>query len=236
MEPAVKNNDNPAIPQHPNPRFLMSTASKSSLVQSPISPPPMCICDAETQRFMSSLTQRPNYRSPEMSLMSSLPDMLKMAHALVQHWGDVNGCPNAGLHLDMRTLRTMTEAIGAVLSDYEIAVGLMLLSASTSSSPNCCLNSSDISTGVGEDNLPKAMIGELELELVERAIVVQQAVKHSVLRLAAVLQDIEEEAALATRSGEVESPLRDRCVQELSTRLFRLLGTVNQIGCTGAVD
>ncbi|KAI0514720.1 hypothetical protein F5B22DRAFT_228410 [Xylaria bambusicola] len=148
--------------------------------------------------------------------------MLKTAHTLVKHWSDVNGCLNASSRLDRRMLYSITRV---VLSNYEIAVRLMLSSASISLSPSCRRNTSDTTTRAGEDSLPKAVIGKLELDLVERAIVVQKAVKHSVLRLTAVLQDIEEEAALATRSNEVECPLPDRGLQELIARLFRLLGT-----------
>ncbi|KAI1187055.1 hypothetical protein F5B17DRAFT_339039 [Nemania serpens] len=221
----------------------MSTTSKGSLVQSPPSPSPTCICDAETQHIIGIFAQKPDYQSSATSSSSSsassssqsLPAMLKRAQVLVKHWGDVNGCPNAGAHLNERMLYTMTDAIGAILSDYEVAVGLILLSQS-SASQNCRRDRSDTNNGVGENHMPKAMIGELELELAERAIVVQQAVKHSVLRLAAVMQDIEEEAALATRSSKGESSLHDRGVKELITRLFRLLGTVNQIGCTDNMD
>ncbi|KAI3328831.1 hypothetical protein F4824DRAFT_482328 [Ustulina deusta] len=233
-----RNIDHPPASAAPASESLLDTAAGYSIAHDPVSsPPPLlpaCICEAETQRIIGNFTQSSSHQPPATSSTASLPETLKMAHALVKHWGDLNGCPNAGLHLDSRMLCSMTDAIEAVLPSYEVAVGSV--SSSSSSSRNRRHNSSDTTTRVGEDGIPKALIGELELEPVERAIVAQAAVKHSILRLAAVLQDIEEEAALAARGGEVESPLRDRGVKELITRLFRLLGTVNQIGCTDNMD
>lgn len=126
-------------------------------------------------------------------------------------------------------LSSMTDAIGVVLRDHEAAVeSLSSRSRRHNMNPPTAQAEKEAVNAV----VHRALIGELELEPVERAIVVQESLKHSILRLATVLQDIEEEAALAT-VGEIESPLRDRGVNELSTRLFRLLGTVDQIGPTG---
>ncbi|KAI0141653.1 hypothetical protein GGR57DRAFT_509124 [Xylariaceae sp. FL1272] len=74
-----------------------------------------------------------------------------------------------------------------------------------------------IRAGGANVGLPKASIGGLELERQEQAIVVQESLKHFILRLAAMLQDIEEEVALLTMS-QVDSELRDRGVRELITR------------------
>lgn len=127
-------------------------------------------------------------------------------------------------------LCSMTDAVGVVLRDHEVAVELLSLWRR-------CYTMSSHAAASGEKEAVDAVvhrvsIGELELEPLERAIVVQESVKQSIIRLATVLQDIEEEAALATVS-QAESPLRDRGVNELSTRLFRLLGTIDQIGPTG---
>jgi hypothetical protein len=132
--------------------------------------------------------------------------------------------------MDAPMLRSVWDAVDVVLRDHEVVVESMSSRKRRHSTHNP-------STGPGQKEdavavMPRALIGELELESLEQAIVVQESIKHSILRLAAVLQDIEEEAALATR-GQVESPLRDRGVNELNTRLFRLLRTVDQIAHTG---
>ncbi|KAI1200916.1 hypothetical protein F5X97DRAFT_65368 [Nemania serpens] len=207
----------------------------------PGSSPTSCDCESETQRIIGNLTRQASHplalsplatteRESSSSSCSPLSSTLKTAHALVHHWGNVNGCPNAGSHMDAPMLCSMTDAVGVVLRDHEVAVELLSLWRR-------CYTMSSHAAASGEKEAVDAVvhrvsIGELELEPLERAIVVQESVKQSIIRLATVLQDIEEEAALATVS-QAESPLRDRGVNELSTRLFRLLGTIDQIGPTG---
>ncbi|KAI1177515.1 hypothetical protein F4777DRAFT_576841 [Nemania sp. FL0916] len=248
------NTSDPTDPAPGGPSAPLMHAAAFPMAHHVASTPPMaCDCEAETRRIMSDLTQqhatsshapvaspgglttasasasasasttRQSSSAVLSSPSSSLAGTLKTAHALVQHWGNVNGCPNAEAHMDAAMLSSMTDAIRIVLHDHEIVVESI-----SSRGRRHHQGSSDSNTPTSAAALPKALIGELELEPLEQAIVVQESVKHSIVRLAAVLQDIEEEVTLAA-SAQPELSLRDRSAKELITRLFRLLGTVNQI-------
>ncbi|KAI0438614.1 hypothetical protein F4803DRAFT_86216 [Xylaria telfairii] len=197
------------------------------------SPPTSCDCEAETRRIVGQVgqissrlaTSAPGQASPSLpSSPSPLADTLKTAHVLVQHWGHVNGCPRAGSHMDAPMLCTMTDAIGAIMRGHEQVVEKSVSLQRRRRIPG---RSDDAPVAIV---MPTAAIGELELEPAEQVIVVQEALKHSILRLAAVLQDIQEEAALIGREQQVGSPLCSKGVNELSTRLFRLLGAVDKLG------
>ena len=72
---------------------------------------------------------------------------------------------------------------------------------------------------------------DLELDDEEEIIIVhREALRHSITRLGAILQDIEEELRQGGQNevSEVEHPLRDKEVKELMGRLFRLLGRVSR--------
>ncbi|KAI1306835.1 hypothetical protein F5Y03DRAFT_128937 [Xylaria venustula] len=198
---------------------------------SPHSDPTPCDCEFATQRIIDGITQNSSGGSSSApsppTRHSSLSDVLKTAHALVQHWEDMNGCPNAAAHMDPLTLCSITDAISIILCHHEVAVRSISRGRRHDVSDDVSPGSQGFVTRV-----PVASIGELELEPLEQTIVGQEAVKHSILRLATVLQDIEEEAAWVTEN-QIESALRDRGVEELTTRLFRLLRTVKQMVTTG---
>ncbi|KAI0100504.1 hypothetical protein GGR51DRAFT_532289 [Nemania sp. FL0031] len=217
----------------PGPEFDFAQASQVAA----------CECDTETARLLR-LCQRPAHApsppalssSPlSMSTSSSAPaqdtaadqakpaafesflsSTLTMAHNLVQHWGTINGCSSAQSHITPQTLCSMTDAIGMILRDHELAVDAMSQ-----------ISHRDGAAAASEKlNIPRASIGSLELDPSEAAIVIQESLKHSIIRLAAMLQDIEEEATLL---GQDQSPLRDKDVKGLITRLFRVLANVNRI-------
>ncbi|KAI0404770.1 hypothetical protein F4802DRAFT_566271 [Xylaria palmicola] len=208
------------------------------------SPPMSCDCEAETRRIVGHVSQTssslatlalgrasPSALKPTglQASPSPLADTLKTAHVLVQHWGNVNGCPRAGSHMDASMLCTMTDAIGAVMRGHEEAVERSIplqrrRRLITTTGPE---HNDDAPVTVV---MPAAAIGELELEPVEQVIVAQEALKHSILRLAAMLQDIQEETALIRSEQQVGSSLCGKGVNELSTRLFRLLGVVDKLG------
>ncbi|KAI0868733.1 hypothetical protein GGS24DRAFT_481433 [Hypoxylon argillaceum] len=202
-----------------------------------------CECELETVRLLR-LCQRPAAHPPSppepssspLSMSASLPSSapvqesaakpaafeaflastLAMAHNLVQHWGTINGCSSAHSHITPRTLCSMTDAIGMILRDHELAVDAMYQ-----------LSHRNGTAAASERlNTPRASIGKLELDPSEAAIVIQESLKHSIIRLAAMLQDIEEEAALRSQD---QLPLRDKDVKGLITRLFRMLANVNRI-------
>ncbi|KAI1737104.1 hypothetical protein F4680DRAFT_220717 [Xylaria scruposa] len=142
---------------------------------------------------------------------------LTIACDLVQHWGTINGCPNVDSHISTHTLCTMTDAVGLVLRGHELAIEAA--NKSKSSSQN---HESAAATGY------QATIGRLELEPSEAAIVAREALKHSIVRLAAMLQDIAEEAALmAQRNSQIAHPLKDRDIRGLTNRLFVTLASVD---------
>ncbi|KAI0808762.1 hypothetical protein GGR55DRAFT_183907 [Xylaria sp. FL0064] len=213
------------------------------------SPPTSCDCDAETRRIIGHVSQisstlatsAPGQASPSTSKSTGLQsplfplaNRLETAHVLVQHWGNVNGCPRAGSHMGAPMLCTMIDAISAVMHGHEDVVdGLISWQRR---------RRVITTTGPGRNDdapvtvvMPTVAIGELELEPVEQVIVVQEALKHSILRLAAMLQDIQEEAALIGSERQVGSPLCGKGLNELSTRLFRLLGVVDELGIESSV-
>jgi len=151
---------------------------------------------------------------------SFLSDTLKVSHILVQHWGAINGCSTAEAHFsdtcsDM--LCSMTDAIELVLRGFEAVVRSL---------------SSSLSHQQQQQALPPVSVGVLVLEPSEAAIVVRESLKHSVIRLSVMLQDIEEEAALLlsrNHQAEYTYPLQSKDVKGLVTRLFRLLGSVNNL-------
>ncbi|TRX92879.1 hypothetical protein FHL15_006285 [Xylaria flabelliformis] len=150
---------------------------------------------------------------------------LTIACDLVQHWGAINGCPNVDSHISAHTLCTMTDAVGLVLRGHELAIEAANKSKSSSHHHHPQSHeSAPRAAGTGY----QATIGRLELEPSEAAIVAREALKHSIVRLAAMLQDIAEEAALmAQRNSQIDHPLRDRDVRGLTTRLFVTLASVD---------
>ncbi|XXH01871.1 hypothetical protein Hte_008233 [Hypoxylon texense] len=196
--------------------------------------PPPCECWPATLRIatlcqtysQASSSSPPSTSSPtgrEVSATTAdvpsppravvLADTLAVAHNLVQHWGTVNGCASADAHMDARMLCCMVDSIGIVLRDHETAIA----NAAAAAPP------------------PRTSVGRLELDAAEAAIVAQEALKHSLIRLTVMLQDVEEEAAWLGRRADGESarkkknPLGDRDVKGLITRLFRMLGNVNRL-------
>ncbi|KAI0556193.1 hypothetical protein F4679DRAFT_23006 [Xylaria curta] len=145
---------------------------------------------------------------------------LTIACDLVQHWGAINGCPNVDSHISTHTLCTMTDAVGLVLRGHELAIEAANKSKSSSQNHESATRAA--ATGY------QATIGRLELEPSEAAIVAREALKHSIVRLAAMLQDIAEEAALmAQRNSQIAHPLKDRDVRGLTNRLFVTLASVD---------
>ncbi|KAI1289090.1 hypothetical protein F5Y03DRAFT_63891 [Xylaria venustula] len=142
---------------------------------------------------------------------SFLSTTLTIARDLVQHWGAVNGCPNVDSHISAHTLCTMTDALGLVLRGHELAI------EAAKKSPYHHPDS-------------RATIGRLELEPQEATIVALESLKHSIVRLAAMSQDITEEAALmAQRNHQITHPLGGRDVKGLVTRLFVTLASVDRM-------
>ncbi|KAI3337520.1 hypothetical protein HD806DRAFT_476913 [Xylariaceae sp. AK1471] len=182
------------------------------------------------QRTATAITADNNTATTPGSL-AFLSATLTIACDLVQHWGAVNGCPNVDLHISAHTLCTMMDAVGLVLRGHELAIEAANKSKS-SSYHHHPQNHESATRSAGTDY--QATIGRLELEPSEAAIVAQEALKHSIVRLAAMLQDIAEEAALmAQRDSQTAQLLRDRDVRGLTTRLFVTLASVDGYNVDG---
>jgi hypothetical protein len=199
---------------------ICTTGSVSGSGPVSTSTPPPCECWSETLRIVD-LSQNCAQTSTSVREASTaskptslLQNTLTMGRNLVQHWGALNGCANAESHLGTQTLRYMADAIGWVLRDHEVAIDDL----SRRPQPH----------RAAEGNPPRTFIGRLELDPAEAAVVVQEALKHSLIRLAAMLQDIEEETALMGRS-EAADPLWERNIKNHITQLFRMLGSVNRL-------
>lgn len=163
--------------------------------------------------------------------------MLTMGRKLVQHWEMLNGCTNSESHMGPQTLHCMIESISWVLRDYETAVDVISRSASepqtlarqpeSVSTPASNFTSSPRDNEPATEwNIPTALVGNLELEPAEAILVAYEAFSHSIARLTLMLQDIEEEAALHRQQPKPDYPLREKDLQDLVTRLFRLLRRV----------
>ncbi|KAI3321950.1 hypothetical protein HD806DRAFT_502392 [Xylariaceae sp. AK1471] len=195
----------------------------------------MCDCKSETLRILNLCQHFANGSPPTVSSspplltstssapaqgtdVNNIDATLTIARELVQHWGTINGCSNAESHMTSQTLRSMTDAIGLVLPNYEIAIESIAQKSQSSSH----------TTAPEHNTTPSVFIGTLELDPSEAAIVVRESLKQSIVRLAAMLQDIEEEAALLSLN-QAEYPLPDKDVKGLITRLFRMLANVNRL-------
>lgn len=96
--------------------------------------------------------------------------------------------------------------------------------------------------------IPRAYVGNLELDPDEAVLVAQEAFRHSIARLTIMLQDIEEEEAILRYQPEgssqqqiaIEEPgdeeyiQRERNRRDLITRLLKLLSRVDGLGYGGS--
>ncbi len=138
--------------------------------------------------------------------------------------------------MDLDTLQYMAESIKWVLSDYEKVVDDLSSNTQASTRESVPMIPTPISDltpnawDIEQRNLPKAFVGTLELEPAEVVMVVQEALSHSIARLAVMLQDLEEEVSvLKQQQLNVDNLLREKDLKDLVSRLFRLLGRVNRI-------
>lgn len=172
-----------------------------------------------------------------------LDQMLALGRRLVQHWEFLNGCPSSAAHLAPITLRFMADAISAVLALYDIAtdrmqlrVGQVVVASGLSPffstpGPTATTASNHSAARMNNKTLP-TYLGSLSLNddgEHEAAIVAQEALRHSVIQLGVMLQDIEEETHQygPAELSDMEQPLKVQDIKKLITRLFHLLGKLN---------
>jgi hypothetical protein len=141
--------------------------------------------------------------------MRNLPldERLVLGEAIVNQWESLNGCAHSASHLGPALLRFVCNAVGRMLRLYELAVS-------------------------AEDPLGgRASVGMLELDEADDVqAVARAALSWSIVRLGAVLQDIEEESQgySAEELREANHPI----VKDLTGRTLRLLGQVESLGGT----
>jgi hypothetical protein len=156
---------------------------------------------------------------------------LNVANDLVQHWSALNGCPNVNAHINPHTLCVLADAISFLLRGFELAIEAVNKSKMSSHRNHHHYHYAAADHVAASTMDSRAKIGRLELDPSEAAIVVQESLKHSILRLATMSQDVAEEAALiAQRNHDVAHPLKDRDVKGLITRLFVALASVDRMG------
>jgi hypothetical protein len=136
-----------------------------------------------------------------------LDERLVLGEAIVNQWELLNGCAHSASHLGPPLLRFVCDAVGRMLTLYELAVST-------------------------EDPLGgRASVGTLELDEADDVqAVARAALSWSIVRLGAVLQDIEEESQgySAEQLREVNHPI----VKDLTGRTLRLLGQVESFSGT----
>ncbi|OCK75201.1 hypothetical protein K432DRAFT_386337 [Lepidopterella palustris CBS 459.81] len=180
----------------------------------------------------------------------SLSDILGLVRNLVQHWELLNGCASSEAHICPLVLRSMADAISRILALYEMAIegvpgvpdsrerGLRpsyrdaanpsYAAFTPRSNSMSARNKSEQGRSLSCNTTP-TFVGSLELDDEEEiAIVGQEALRHSIIRLGAMPQDIEETRQYdPDELSDAEQSLQDKEVKELIWRLFRLLGRLN---------
>ena len=163
----------------------------------------------EQQAAPSSDSRQPH---PPLARHLPLDERLVLGELIVNQWELLNGCAHSASHLGHRgpaLLRVVCDAVGRVLTLYELAV----------------VSAEDALAG-------RASVGTLELDEADDVrAVARAALSWSTVRCGAVLQDIEEESQdySAEELREANHPV----VKDLTGRTLRLLGQVES--CGGAI-
>ncbi|KAI1474440.1 hypothetical protein K445DRAFT_255998 [Daldinia sp. EC12] len=201
----------------------------------------VCNCWAATLRVISQSEAafRPQSSSSgqPLSQSMSISDVLTLSRNLLQHWELLNGCPSSDTHLNPLVFRFIADAVSRILTLHELALqGLSKRDVSDIREPGSWQSPDggpDLDTSgnviLQIQNTIPICISSLELDDEEEiAIVCRETLKHSIMRLGAILQDIEEETRQfdPDQIASVDNPLQDKEIRELIGRLFRILGRV----------
>ncbi|ORY04453.1 hypothetical protein BCR34DRAFT_56188 [Clohesyomyces aquaticus] len=186
-----------------------------SQIEAPFAPP----SGPQTQPHNQESSSRHQQHQHILTRNLPLDERLVLGEALVNQWELLNGCTRSTSHLRPALLRFVCDAVERMLTLYEL-----FLSSSLSSS------------AAGEDPLSgggaRASVGALEFdEEDDIRAVAHAALSWSVVRLGAVLQDVEEESQ-GFGAAELREAGHER-VKELTGRTLRLLGQVERIGGSG---
>ncbi|KAI8964332.1 hypothetical protein F5Y11DRAFT_345685 [Daldinia sp. FL1419] len=203
----------------------------------------VCNCWAATLRVISQSEApfRSQSHSPAQHIprSMSLSDVLEIGRNLLQHWELLNGCASSDTHLSPLVFRFIADAISRILTLHELAIEGLSKRDAPEIRDSDTWQSSDVGTNLGISgnsmplvrNTTPTFISNLELNDEEEiAIVGREALRHSIMRLGAILQDIEEETRQFDQdqvNSIVDKPLKDKEIRELIGRLFRILGRIN---------
>ncbi|KAI0465628.1 hypothetical protein F4859DRAFT_375263 [Xylaria cf. heliscus] len=182
-------------------------------------------------------------------------EMLGAGRGLVRTWERINGCPNVDAHQEGQLLQATLDAADHILKLYEtVAVNNVFPSTVRDSrAQNSPRSSSRYSNGVAGTqwttqsssmlSVPSALhaldetllyngapvyLGTLRLDEEEATIVAREALRHVVLCLGEVLQDIKEDVReSASNDNACNDMVDDEKLETVTSRLLRLLGRIN---------
>ncbi|KAI1799997.1 hypothetical protein F4811DRAFT_58790 [Daldinia bambusicola] len=202
----------------------------------------VCNCWTATLHVISQSEEafRPQSSSSgqQLSQSMSISDVLTLSRNLLQHWELLNGCASSDSHLNPLVFRFIADAVSRILTLHELAFQALskkdasdITEAGTWQSPDRRANLDISGNAVPQiRNTIPIYISSLELDDKEEiAIVCRETLKHSIMRLGAILQDIEEESRQfdPDQTSSVDNLLREKEIRELIGRLFRILGRAN---------
>ncbi|KAI0967143.1 hypothetical protein F4678DRAFT_253333 [Xylaria arbuscula] len=180
-------------------------------------------------------------------------EILDAGRTLIRTWERINGCSNAEAHEEGHLVRAVLDAADGMLKLYEAldirnASSVNEFSAKSNTSNNTPQNNgmtrtqwtaessisswSSASHSLDETSLYRGVpvyLGSLRLDEEESVIVAREALRHAVLCLGEVLQDIEDDVK---ESASVDNSCTYMVDEErlgvVTSRLLRLLGRINR--------
>lgn len=183
----------------------------------------VCGCWAMTIRVIGR-SEAPfrNISSSSVQLVESaisISAILLIGEEVLQCWSQLQACPNSTAHMNPATMRFQAETIDRMLSLYGAAADHFL-------------QTSDRQSGHPHDSIgckaSPAILGNLELDDDEAAVVGREALQYAITQLGGALQDVDKETRQHRAEGQ-PGALEARKLEELSTRLFHLLGRVGSL-------
>ncbi|KAI1075557.1 hypothetical protein F5B20DRAFT_559374 [Whalleya microplaca] len=169
-------------------------------------------------------------------------DMLRADQLLRHTWGRIKDCSNASTHQGADLVRIMVETSSRVLSLYEIWTPSLFITVTNGISdshydhPSASIDtlSTYVSRPLPDSTTwegPPVFLGSMRLDDGEAVIVARETLRHAVLRLGEVLDEIQEGSRgegghddSITGDDRVET---DATLRDIRSRLSRLLSRMN---------
>ena len=155
-----------------------------------------------------------------------LSDVLALGRSLADQWEVINTCVHSIFHLLPTALRFLHGATISMLTLYEKVIDEI---ARQLASPAPTFGGQP--PGADATRRPSVFVGSLQLGQEESAIVIQEALRHSLIRLGAMLEEIDEAAQRRIREGLLDDgqPMEDLEAGGTLTRIHQLLQRVNTL-------